>query len=634
MSGIQSTSHHVGDTVVVATSQKSDCSNAAVPIPSSKPARVVSFCEPGEQPKNQVRKEVRFELEAPGEAVFARQSPSSSGLRERLYSGSSQEATAERDEQSTRRSEGDGSRESPSPTPTSPKATVVRQRKRRASDSFDIEDSGNCLDDTAELVRVSKPSLTEPAETETKPQEDTADESREPPSHQESGDEPEKPARNASNSSLEVPLVKPEILLRVDEVDEDVPLTRLENVTAQSRSLIPQELLYPRSKRTIPTGLLKKKKMTSTVTSSSNGRMPAKSKSARFRSRLNLSKKKQPENRDDAQDPNADSAVPPATKPSGNDTKVMKPKRANSERRSSEENVERSRRSARPVSPTDDDLQRAKPQHVPPVTSAGSEETPMRSNRSGRTGRSNSPQPKEGGRGIVERIRSASRSRSLSRSRKSDEAALEDGKSIMIAVTSCRSDAYHNQKAPGSTSKLPRKAPSNLKLFHELAVGVKDAYTASGETPVRPDPEEQVEAHESRRDCCTHCSVGILGKSRLCKNICACWQKSFRVFCSLLACYSLYLFQLLALVDEVAMDTATRGALKDDTTFKCLRDVIKKCNKVLETMLIRRERKYTLFFRVVQPHDAKDIERIQAWNLKVEKAVGAVADGRRSRRSG
>jgi hypothetical protein len=60
----------------------------------------------------------------------------------------------------------------------------------------------------------------------------------------------------------------------------------------------------------------------------------------------------------------------------------------------------------------------------------------------------------------------------------------------MIAVTSCKSDAYHNQKAPGSTSKLPRKAPSNLKLFHELAVGVKDAYAAAGETPTRPDPEE------------------------------------------------------------------------------------------------------------------------------------------------
>jgi hypothetical protein len=84
---------------------------------------------------------------------------------------------------------------------------------------------------------------------------------------------------------------------------------------------------------------------------------------------------------------------------------------------------------------------------------------------------------------------------------------------------------------------------------------------------------------------------------------------------------------LLALVDEVAVDTATRGALKDDTTFKGLRDVIKKCNKVLEDMLVRRERRYTLFFRLVLPEDTKDIERIRAWNDRVEKAVGAVTEG-------
>jgi hypothetical protein len=80
-------------------------------------------------------------------------------------------------------------------------------------------------------------------------------------------------------------------------------------------------------------------------------------------------------------------------------------------------------------------------------------------------------------------------------------------------------------------------------------------------------------------------------------------------------------------VDEVAVDTATRGALKDDTTFKGLRDVIKKCNKVLEDMLVRRERRYTLFFRLVMPEDFKDIERIRAWNDRVEKAVGAVTEG-------
>jgi tetratricopeptide (TPR) repeat protein len=87
---------------------------------------------------------------------------------------------------------------------------------------------------------------------------------------------------------------------------------------------------------------------------------------------------------------------------------------------------------------------------------------------------------------------------------------------------------------------------------------------------------------------------------------------------------------LLALVDEVAVDTATRGALKDDTTFKGLRDVIKKCNKVLEDMLVRRERRYTLFFRLPGPTDTRDIDRIKNWNDKVEKAVGAVTNSKNS----
>lgn len=83
-------------------------------------------------------------------------------------------------------------------------------------------------------------------------------------------------------------------------------------------------------------------------------------------------------------------------------------------------------------------------------------------------------------------------------------------------------------------------------------------------------------------------------------------------------------------MDEVAVDTATRGALKDDTTFKGLRDVIKKCNKVLEDMLVRRERRYTLFFRLPDPNDSRDIDRIKGWNDKVEKAVGAVTDGQKT----
>ena len=81
---------------------------------------------------------------------------------------------------------------------------------------------------------------------------------------------------------------------------------------------------------------------------------------------------------------------------------------------------------------------------------------------------------------------------------------------------------------------------------------------------------------------------------------------------------------LLALVDEVAIDTATRGALKEDTTFRGLRDVIKKCNKVLESMLVRRERKYTLMFRIVGVNDAKLLKKISHWNARVEKALGGV----------
>jgi hypothetical protein len=87
-------------------------------------------------------------------------------------------------------------------------------------------------------------------------------------------------------------------------------------------------------------------------------------------------------------------------------------------------------------------------------------------------------------RGMWERLRSVSRSSSRSRNMTAKED--EPHKPMLVAVTSCRSDAYYNQNAPGSTSKLPRKAPSNLKLFHELAVGIKDAYTAVGQTPTRP----------------------------------------------------------------------------------------------------------------------------------------------------
>ena len=86
--------------------------------------------------------------------------------------------------------------------------------------------------------------------------------------------------------------------------------------------------------------------------------------------------------------------------------------------------------------------------------------------------------------GIIQRLRERSRSRSRAKSNVSSR------KEMLVAVTSCRSDGYYNQKAPGSTFKLPRKAPTNLKLFHELAVGVKDAYAAVGATPKNPKEEE------------------------------------------------------------------------------------------------------------------------------------------------
>lgn len=82
----------------------------------------------------------------------------------------------------------------------------------------------------------------------------------------------------------------------------------------------------------------------------------------------------------------------------------------------------------------------------------------------------------------------------------------------------------------------------------------------------------------------------------------------------------------MSLVDEVATDSVTRGVLKDDSAFKSLRDVIKKCNKILEQMLVRRERKYTLFFRIVQPSDLKDLMKMKSWNVKVEAALSGIGN--------
>ncbi len=104
--------------------------------------------------------------------------------------------------------------------------------------------------------------------------------------------------------------------------------------------------------------------------------------------------------------------------------------------------------------------------------------------------RTQSPPPAR--RNVFQKLRDRSRSRSRSRPRLS---AIDDKgerrKEMLVAVTSCRSDGYYNDKAPGSTSKLPRKAPTNLKLFHELAVGVKDAYVAVGARPQKPTDNDK-----------------------------------------------------------------------------------------------------------------------------------------------
>jgi len=201
---------------------------------------------------------------------------------------------------------------------------------------------------------------------------------------------------------------------------------------------------------------------------------------------------------------------------------------------------------------------------------------------------------------------------------------------MIITVTSCRSDAYHEGKSLNQISKLPRRAPSALKTFHELAVGIKDAYEAGGCMPVKPPPKKDNSNGGLPTSIGGDSSSGEGGeesdnnKETTPKNVIPQltptewdWHRTLFEFMG-------NLDFLLALVDEVAIDTATRGALKEDTTFRGLRDVIKKCNKVLDTMLIRRERKYTLMFRIVSVNDSKLLKKISHWNARVEKALGGV----------
>ncbi len=99
--------------------------------------------------------------------------------------------------------------------------------------------------------------------------------------------------------------------------------------------------------------------------------------------------------------------------------------------------------------------------------------------------------------GLLARVRSRSRSSSSSRSRGSSTDVQERPRQVVVAVTSCRSDAYHHPKG-GSRSVLPRNAPPVLKLFHELAVGVQDAYAAVGATPTKPEPSAEGDTRQSQ----------------------------------------------------------------------------------------------------------------------------------------
>ena len=216
-------------------------------------------------------------------------------------------------------------------------------------------------------------------------------------------------------------------------------------------------------------------------------------------------------------------------------------------------------------------------------------------------------------------------------------AALETSSSsstpveMIITVTSCRSDAYHDQRAPGSTVKLPRRAPSALKTFHELAVGVKDAYEAGGCTPRLPVGRNDGTTDATNTADEEGSSSGGGGEHKNNSTTSNSNAQEEQTTTTTTTEGQRILFDffgnldfLLALVEEVAIDTATRGALKEDTTFRGLRDVIKKCNKVLDLMLVRRERKYTLMFRIVGPEDGKMLKKISHWNVRVEKALGNV----------
>ena len=178
-----------------------------------------------------------------------------------------------------------------------------------------------------------------------------------------------------------------------------------------------------------------------------------------------------------------------------------------------------------------------------------------------------------------------------------------------------------------NTVKLPRRAPSALKTFHELALAVKDAFLAGGCLPVKPvkrDVDDDNVAggkdqghNKDQGEISTNNQNGDSANNNDNPMYTTTTNNTLYDFLS-------NLDFLLALCAEVAIDTATRASLKEDTTFRGLRDVIKKCNRILESMVVKREKKYTLLIRCSV--DAKLEKRMGVWNGRVEKALGGVTD--------
>ena len=281
----------------------------------------------------------------------------------------------------------------------------------------------------------------------------------------------------------------------------------LEDVTAQTRSLIAPELLVRASKKKKWQWLWLRRRSTTMSSKNSNNNSSSRGLGS-FRKRLsgrmlNTKGGRGPEediptvNGESSSQPRARSSSPapderrtgPSSPPGSprrragtvNSSSVMDPTKSPGGRRLNNNSSSLSRRS-HSVPPE------AEVETEPRGSAAGSSST---SGSGGGDSQAAASPPKRGRGGggggeqrpnVFQRLRERSRSRSRSRSRRS----ADERKEMLVAVTSCRSDGYYNQKAPGSTSKLPRKAPTNLKLFHELAVGVKDAYAAVGATPRKP----------------------------------------------------------------------------------------------------------------------------------------------------